>query len=181
MELQVPYCVCNSNLNHTGVYAYAKGKVMIHLTFDYQSDNACHTPGEYLRYHRTFQGKSTREVAESVGIVPATLVLYENDKHPIKYNTAVSLAKELNIYLNRLLNSYTSFVDYPCGEFLKKVRKDLSLSQAEIAKDIGVSQTSYSGWERRSKVPRRQEYQKIVSALQRRKIDVSGTILQSIV
>ena len=49
------------------------------------------------------------------------------------------LAKELNIDLNRLLDSYTSFLDYPCGEFLKKVRRDLSLSQAEIAKDIGVS------------------------------------------
>ena len=154
---------------------------MIHLTLDYKSDQDCQTPGEYLRYHRIFQGKSTREVAESVGIVPATLVLYENDKHPIKYNTAVSLAEELNIDLNRLQDSYTSFMDYPCGKFLKRVRKDLSLSQAEIAKDIGVSQTFYSGWERGVKAPRRQEYQKIVSALQRRKIDVSGIILKSTV
>ena len=140
---------------------------MIHLTLDYKSDQDCRTPDKYLRYHRTLQSKSPREVAENVGIVPATLVLYENDKHPIKYNTAVSLAEELNIDLNRLLDSYTSFVDYPCGEFLKRVRKDLSLSQAEIAKDIGVSQTFYSGWERGVKNPRRQEYQKIVRALQK--------------
>ena len=181
MEMSISYSITNSNLNHTGVYVYSKGKIMIRLTLDYHSDRDCRTPGEYLRYHRTFQGKSTREVAESVGIVPATLVLYENDKHPIKYNTAVSLAKELNIDLNRLLDSYTSFVDYPCGEFLKKVRRDLSLSQAEIAKDIGVSQTAYSGWERGIKAPRRQEYQKTVCALQRRKVDVSGIILQSTV
>lgn len=154
---------------------------MIHLTLDYKNDQDCRTPDEYLRYHRTLQGKSTREVAESVGIVPATLVLYENDKHPIKYNTAVSLSKELEIDLNRLLDPYTSFVDYPCVEFLKKVRKDLSLSQAEIAKDIGVSQTSYSGWERGVKNPRHQEYQKIVHALQKREVNVSGIILQSTV
>lgn len=153
---------------------------MIHLTLDYKNDQNCRTPGEYLRYYRTLQGKSTREVAESVGIVPATLVLYENDKHPIKYNTAVSLAQELDIDLNRLLDFYTSFLDYPCGEFLKEVRKDLSLSQAEIAKDIGVSQTAYSGWERGIKAPRRQEFQKIVSALQRKKIDVGGIVLKSI-
>lgn len=153
---------------------------MIHLTLDYQSDQDCRTPGEYLRYHRTFQGRSTREVAESVGIVPATLVLYENDTHPIKYNTAVLLARELNIDLNRLLDFYTSFLDYPCGEFLKEVRNNLSLSQAEIAKDIGVSQTAYSGWERGIKAPRRQEFQKIVSALQRKKIDVGGIVLKSI-
>jgi len=44
----------------------------------------CHTVGEYLRYHRQLQGKTTREVAESVGIVPATSILYENDIN-IKY------------------------------------------------------------------------------------------------
>ncbi len=63
---------------------------MIHLTLDYRNDHDCHTPGEYLRYHRTFQGKSTREVAESVSIVPATLALYENDKHSVKYNIPIA-------------------------------------------------------------------------------------------
>ena len=77
---------------------------MIHLTFDYKSDKDCTTPGQYLKYHRTFQGLTTRELAEKVGIVPATLVLYENDRHPIKYITAVSLANELVIDLNRLLD-----------------------------------------------------------------------------
>lgn len=77
-------------------------------------------------------------MAESAGIVPATLVLYENDKHPIKYKTAVVLADELNIDLQRLLDSYTTFVDYPCGDFLKEIRKSLKLSQAVIAQDIGI-------------------------------------------
>ena len=174
-------CLTNSNLNHTGVYVYSKGKIMIHLTLDYRNDEKCQSPGEYLRYHRTLQGKTTREVAESVGIVPATLVLYENDKHPIKYNTAVSLAQELNIDISRLLDSYASFVDYPCGKFLKEVRKGLALSQAEIAKDIGVSQTAYSGWERGARVPRRKEYQKIISALQKREVDVGSMLLKATV
>ena len=65
---------------------------MIHLTFDYKTDEKCTTPGQYLKYHRTFQGFTTRELAEKVGIVPATLVLYENDRHPIKHSTAVALA-----------------------------------------------------------------------------------------
>ena len=47
---------------------------MIHLTFDYQSDEGCTTPGQYLRYHRTFQGLTTRELAEKVGVVPAFLL-----------------------------------------------------------------------------------------------------------
>ena len=85
---------------------------MIHLTFDYKTDEKCTTPGQYLKYHRTFQGLSTRELAEKVGIVPATLVLYENDRHPIKYSTAVALANVLGIDRNRLLDEYTAFVDY---------------------------------------------------------------------
>ncbi len=168
--------ITNSNLNHTGVYVYSKGKIMIHLTFDYRNDEKCQTPGEYLRYHRTLQGKTTREVAESAGIVPATLVLYENDKHPIKYKTAVALADELNIDLQRLLDSYTTFVDYPCGDFLKEIRKSLKLSQAVIAQDIGISQTAYSGWERGARIPRRNEYQRIVAGLEKYRVDVESLL-----
>ncbi len=73
---------------------------MIHLTFDYKTDEKCTTPGQYLKYHRTFQGLTTRELAEKVGIVPATLVLYENDRHPIKYKIAVALANALGIDRN---------------------------------------------------------------------------------
>lgn len=58
---------------------------MIHLTFDYKSDKDCVTSGQYLRHHRKLKGMSTKELAEKVGIVPATLVLYENDKRPIQY------------------------------------------------------------------------------------------------
>ena len=118
--------VTDSNLNHTGIYLYSKGKIMIHLTFDYQSDEGCTTPGQYLRYHRTFQGLTTRELAEKVGVVPATLVLYENDRHPIKHSTAVALANVLGIDRSRLLDEYTVFVDYPYSSLLKKVRRELS-------------------------------------------------------
>ena len=153
--------ITDSNLNHTGIYLYSKGKIMIHLTFDYKTDEKCTTPGQYLKYHRTFQGFTTRELAEKVGIVPATLVLYENDRHPIKHSTAVALANALGIDRNRLLDKYTAFVDYPYSSLLKKVRQELSLTQMQMAEVIGIGQTSYSGWEREIRVPRRKEYEKI--------------------
>lgn len=149
---------------------------MIHLTFDYKSEQDCTTTGAYLRYHRTFQGLSTRELAEKVGIVPATLVLYENDKNPIKYETAVALADELGIDHARLLDDYASFLDYPYTKLLRKARNALSLTQAQIAEEIGISQTAYSGWERGARSPRRKEYEKIIAALQKRKLDVNTFI-----
>ena len=169
----------DSNLNHTGIYLYSKGKIMIHLTFDYKTDEKCTTPGQYLKYHRTFQGLSTRELAEKVGIVPATLVLYENDRHPIKYKTAVALANALGIDRNRLLDEYTAFVDYPYSSLLKKVRQDLSLTQIQMAELIGIGQTSYSGWEREIRVPRRKEYDKILAALEKLRVNVDTYLCQS--
>ena len=173
------YRITDSNLNHTGIYLYSKGKIMIHLTFDYKTDEKCTTPGQYLKYHRTFQGLSTRELAEKVGIVPATLVLYENDRHPIKYSTAVALANVLGIDRNRLLDEYTAFVDYPYFSLLKKVRQDLSLTQIQMAELIGIGQTSYSGWEREIRVPRRKEYDKILAALKKLRVNVDTYLCQS--
>ena len=169
----------DSNLNHTGIYLYSKGKIMIHLTFDYKTDEKCTTPGQYLKYHRTFQGLTTRELAEKVGIVPATLVLYENDRHPIKHDIAVALANTLGIDRNRLLDEYTAFVDYPYSSLLKKVRHELSLTQMQMAEVIGIGQTTYSGWEREARVPRRKEHDKILAALKKLKVNVDTYICQS--
>ena len=169
----------DSNLNHTGIYRYSKGKIMIHLTFDYKTDEKCTTPGQYLKYHRTFQGLTTRELAEKVGIVPATLVLYENDRHPIKHDIAVALANTLGIDRNRLLDEYTAFVDYPYSSLLKKVRHELSLTQMQMAEVIGIGQTTYSGWEREARVPRRKEHDKILAALKKLKVNVDTYICQS--
>lgn len=170
--------VTDSNLNHTGIYLYSKGKIMIHLTFDYQSDEGCTTPGQYLRYHRTFQGLTTRELAEKVGVVPATLVLYENDRHPIKHSTAVALANVLGIDRSRLLDEYTVFVDYPYSSLLKKVRRELSFTQMQMAEVIGIGQTTYSGWEREVRVPRRKEHEKILAAMKKLKVDVDTYLCQ---
>lgn len=178
-KISTDFCFTDSNLNHTGIYLYSKGKIMIHLTFDYKTDEKCTTPGQYLKYHRTFQGLSTRELAEKVGIVPATLVLYENDRHPIKYSTAVALANVLGIDRNRLLDEYTAFVDYPYFSLLKKVRQDLSLTQIQMAELIGIGQTSYSGWEREIRVPRRKEYDKILAALKKLRVNVDTYLCQS--
>ena len=168
----------DSNLNHTGIYLYSKGKIMIHLTFDYQNDEGCTTPGQYLRYHRTFRGLTTRELAEKVGVVPATLVLYENDRHPIKHSTAVALANVLGIDRSRLLDEYTVFVDYPYSSLLKKVRRELSFTQMQMAEVIGIGQTTYSGWEREVRVPRRKEHEKILAAMKNLKVDVDTYLCQ---
>ena len=145
---------------------------MIHLMYDFESNERCNTIGETLRYYRNLKGFSTRELADKVGIVPATLILYENDKHPIKYKTAVSLATELNIDKKLLFDDYTVFVDYPCNIRLQEVRQQLNMTQLELAEKIGVVSTAYSGWERAVRTPRRKEYDNIVDVLKKLNINL---------
>ena len=77
---------------------------MLHLQYDFENSNNCYTAGSTLRYYRIHKGYTTRELANLVGVVPATITLYENDKNPIKYKTAVLLADILEIDRQLLLD-----------------------------------------------------------------------------
>lgn len=145
---------------------------MLHLQYDFESSDSCDSAGKTLRYYRLHKGYSTRELAEMVGVVPATITLYENDKNPIKYKTAVLLADILKIDHKLLLDGYTTFIDYPCNMLLQEVRSKLSLNQSQIAEMIGVAQNAYSAWERAKRTPRRQEYEKILPLIAKANIQI---------
>ncbi len=164
--------VLNTILNHTEVYHFEKGKLVLHLRYDFESNEFCNTVGQRLRYYRQLKGYSTRQLADMVGVVPATITLYENNKHPIKYKAAVSIAEVLKIDRTLLLDDYTTFVDYPCNELLQELRKVLNLNQSEIAAKIGVAQSNYSAWERGARTPRRQEYKNIFPLIQKANISL---------
>lgn len=145
---------------------------MLHLQYDFENSDNCDTAGKALRYYRLHKGYSTRELAEKVGVVPATITLYENDKNPIKYKTAVLLADMLGVERKLLLDEYTTFIDYPYNMLLQEVRKQLSLNQSQLAREIGVAQSAYSAWERAARTPRRQEYEKILPLIKRANIHI---------
>ena len=48
-----------------------------------------------------------------------------------------------------------------------------------MAELIGIGQTSYSGWEREIRVPRRKEYDKILAALEKLRVNVDTYLCQS--
>ena len=77
---------------------------MLHLQYDFENSDNCYTAGRTLRYYRIHKGYTTHELANLVGVVPATITLYENDKNPIKYKTAVLLADILEIDRQLLLD-----------------------------------------------------------------------------
>lgn len=145
---------------------------MLHLQYDFENSNNCDTAGKTLRYYKIHKGYTTRELANLVGVVPATITLYENDKNPIKYKTAVLLADILEIDRQLLLDDYTTFVDYPCNELLQEVRSKLSLNQSQMAQRIGIAPNAYSAWERATRTPRRKEYKKILPLIKQVNIKI---------
>lgn len=82
-------------------------------------------PSDNLRYYRQRNNLTTRQLAEQIGVVPATIVMYENGKHPIPYDVAIKLADVLKIEVSLLYDEFSRFLAAPYTEVLKSVRTAL--------------------------------------------------------
>ena len=144
-------------LNHTDLYEYKHGKMLMHLKFCFESVPTEQTPAAMLKYYRQRKGLTTRQLAESVEIVPATLLVYEREQFPIPYQTAVEFADILEI------DDFARFIDFPYNDRLHKVRKTYGLNQATFAEKAGISLSIYSKWEGGSRQPSRKLYRQLVT------------------
>ena len=106
-------------------------------------------PGEYLCYYRLQNNLTTRQLAEQVGIVPATLLKYEQGLTPIPYDTAVRLSEQLKIDEELLCDSFAAFIASPYTEALKAIREELKLNQREFAEFVGLKVSYYYQMEKR--------------------------------
>lgn len=109
---------------------------------------------------------TTRQVAERLDIVPATVVMYENGKHPVPYDVAVKLADVLRIEASLLYDDFSRFLAVPYTEALKSVRTSLGLSQKAFAERIGIIPSYYYKLEEGNRRPSRKIYRKICVAFE---------------
>ena len=135
----------------------------MHLKFCFVGVPTERTPAAMLRYYRQHKGLTTRQLAESVGIVPATLLMYEREKFPIPYQTALAFADILEINRNLLFDEFAQFMNYPYSDRLREVRKAYGLNQADFAEKAGISLSIYSKWESGSRQPSRKMYQQLIT------------------
>lgn len=108
---------------------------------------------------------TTRQLTEKLDIVPATVVMYENGKHPIPYDVAVKLADVLEIEASLLYDDFSRFLAVPYTEVLKSVRTALGLSQKAFAEQMGLVPSYYYKLEEGSRRPSRKVYQQMCVAL----------------
>ena len=150
-------------LNHTDLYEYKHGKMLMHLHFCFEGVPTEQTPAAMLKYYRQRKCLTTRQLAESVGIAPATVLMYERERFPIPYQTAVAMAEILEIDRNMLFDEFAQFMDYPYSDRLREIRKAHRLNQATFAEKAGISLSIYSKWEGGSRQPSRKMYQQLVN------------------
>ena len=155
------WCEYDTVLNHTELYEYRRGKMLMHLRFTFEALSDSSTPGEYMRYYRQLRGLTTRQLAEKLNIVPATVLGYEQRRFPIPYDIAVLLAKELQIPESLLFDDFCIFISAPYTEILHTVRKRHGLNQGDFAESAGISPSIYMKWESGSRRPSRKMYQQL--------------------
>lgn len=82
----------------------------MHLKFCFEGMPSEQTPAAMLKYYRQRKGLITRQLVESVGIVPATVLMYEREQFPITYQTEVAMAEVLEINRNLLFDDFARSV-----------------------------------------------------------------------
>ena len=117
--------------------------MLLHLTIPFEEKPKTNLPSDNLRYYRQRKQMTTRQLAEKLNIVPATIVMYENGKHPIPYDVSIKLADVLEIEASLLYDDFSRFLAVPYTEALKSVRTALGLSQKAFAEQIGIVPSYY--------------------------------------
>ena len=114
-----------------------------------------------MRYYRQLRGLTTRQLAEKLNIVPATVLGYEQGRFPIPYEITVATTKMLQIPESLLFDDYCVFISAPYTQLLHTVRKRYGLNQVDFAEGAGISPSIYAKWESGSRRPSRKMYQQL--------------------
>ena len=133
----------------------------MHLSFIFETLSELNSPGEYMRYYRQLRRLTTRQLAEKLNIVPATVLGYEQGRFPIPYEISVAAAEMLHISEELLFDDFCVFIGAPYTEVLHTVRTRYGLNQVDFAENAGISPSIYAKWESGSRRPSRKMYQQL--------------------
>ncbi|MCI6552450.1 MAG: helix-turn-helix domain-containing protein [Lachnospiraceae bacterium] len=111
---------------------------MLHLTIPFEEKPKTNLPGDNLRYYRLRKRLTTRQLAEQIDVVPATILMYEQNRHPIPYDVANAFSKALEVDAGILYDDLADFLAAPYSEALKSIRLAPGMSQKAFAEHIGI-------------------------------------------
>lgn len=157
--------ICNGIFNHTSLCQFYQGRLLLQVTIPFEEKPTSNLPGDNLRYYRQRKSLTTRQLAEQIDVVPATILMYEQNKHPIPFDVANSLADALDVNADLLYDDFAVFLVTPYSEALKDIRMSIGMSQRAFAEHIGVIPSYYYKLESGHRRPSRKVYQRMVDTL----------------
>ena len=163
--MRISLGICNGIYNHTSLCEFYQGRLLLHLTIPFEEKPKTNLPSDNLKYYRQRKQMTPRQLAEKLDIVPSTVAMYENGKHPIPYDVAIKLADVLKIEVSLIYDEFSRFLAAPYTEVLKSVRTALGLSQKAFAEQMGLVPSYYYKLEEGSRRPSRKVYQQMCVAL----------------
>ena len=119
--MPVSYSICTDIFNHTSLCEFHQGRLLLHLAIPFEEKPKTNLPGDNLRYYRLRKRLTTRQLAEQIDVVPATVLMYEQNKHPIPYDVANNLSKALEVDAGILYDDFAGFLAAPYSEALKSI------------------------------------------------------------
>ena len=158
---------CNGIFNHTSLCQFYQGRLLLHVTIPFEEKPTSNLPGDNLRYYRQRKSLTTRQLAEQIDVVPATILMYEQNKHPIPFDVANGLADVLDVNADLLYDDFALFLSTPYSEALKDIRTSIGMSQRAFAEHIGVIPSYYYKLESGHRRPSRKVYLRMVDTLTR--------------
>lgn len=120
-----------------------------------------------LKRLRIERGLTQHQVGEKLGITKQAYSQWESGKHTPRFETIKKLADILGVTTDQITEDYK-----PTGEEVKTVsftkrlielRKEKGLNQTEIAKELHISQQTYSQWESDKRNPSQKTLEKLAN------------------
>ena len=102
---------------------------MLHVMIPFEEKPASNLPGDNLRYYRQRKSLTTGQLAEQIDVVPATILIYEQNKYQIPFNVANGLADALDVKAGLLYDDFAVFLAAPYIEASKNICMSVGMSQ----------------------------------------------------
>ena len=142
---------------------YFRGKLLYHATFEMRKISESASVSEKIRFFRTKRDIHGHALAEMIGLSRYAIMYYENNQTEPLLEDLKKIANALGIEADILYDDYYRFLDYPCGEKIKDIRKEHGLYQHQLAKMLGVDRRTIERWEHGRGVIKRATWEKFKS------------------
>lgn len=120
------------------------------------------TVGSRIKYYRLFNKLTQEDLAIKCGLDRCTINRYENNLVDHSLDIINQISKSLKIKPSIIYDNYLEFISDDYNNKIKLLRKNLKLTQKDLANILKVHRKTIASWEKQVSYPTRHNYMKII-------------------